>query len=246
MTNLIHELLNRPIAYHAIIAKAFDSVTLAVLWSQLYYWSDKTNDPDGWIYKTREDIFNETGLSRKQQETARRIGTELGVLQDERRGEKGIVHFRIDIDRSIELLDKYVKANPKALPKTARAAQNARSAKQDEQLILPEWINAKTWGEWETYRKQKRQKLTQISRAKQIKFLEQFKQDHEEIINQSIRNGWTGLFPLKNKGKPIASDYRPRIDKLPETKEQTPEQREKSRAVLRAMKEKFVIKGMPK
>lgn len=109
----IKELLKHPIAYQPVIAKAFGSVKLAVLWCQIYYWSDKTTDPDGWIYKTREDIFDETGLSRKEQETARRVGAGMGVLESRRMGQPCTVHFRVDIDRTVELVEKWIRENIK-------------------------------------------------------------------------------------------------------------------------------------
>ena len=56
------------------------------------------------------------------------------------------------------------------------------------------------WEEWEEYRKQKRAKLTPISVKAQIKFLSGFPESVAiQIIQQSIQNGWTGLFELKNK-----------------------------------------------
>jgi hypothetical protein len=56
------------------------------------------------------------------------------------------------------------------------------------------------WEEWEEYRKQKRAKLTPISVKHQIKFLSGFSESEAiQIIKQSIQNGWTGLFELKNK-----------------------------------------------
>ena len=106
---MIKELLKRPIAYNPIVAKAFGSVKLGILWSQIYYWSDKTNDPNGWIYKTQNDIFDETGLSRKEQETARKLGKKLGILESEVRGVPPKVNFRVDIDKTIELLEDYSK-----------------------------------------------------------------------------------------------------------------------------------------
>lgn len=66
---------------------------------------------------------------------------------------------------------------------------------------LPDWIDQSSWLAWEVHRKEKRQKLTQSSIRSQIKFLEEHKEDHVKIIEQSIRNGWTGLFPLKNNTK---------------------------------------------
>jgi len=105
---MIKELLKRPIAYNPIIAKTFGSVKLGILWSQMYYWSERTKDKDGWIYKTQSEVFEETGLSRKEQETARKIGNKLGVLLSEVRGVPPKVNFRVDLDKTIELVEKYI------------------------------------------------------------------------------------------------------------------------------------------
>jgi len=104
---IITELLKRPVAYNAIVAKAVGSVKLGILWSQLYYWHDKTKDPDGWIYKTQKDIYEETGLSRKEQETARGIGKKLGVLEEKIAGQPATVHFRIDLLKAQDIIEEY-------------------------------------------------------------------------------------------------------------------------------------------
>ncbi len=105
----MQELLRRPIAYHPIIAKAFGSVQAAVFWSQLYYWSDKTEDKAGWIYKTSTDIFKETGLKRRGQETARATGVKLGVIHEDRRGMPAKMHFRVDMEKTIEVIEAYTQ-----------------------------------------------------------------------------------------------------------------------------------------
>lgn len=64
----------------------------------------------------------------------------------------------------------------------------------------PEWLDGEAWEEWEKFRREIRKTLTPMSRSKQLKLLEENKDDQKEIINNSITNGWTGLFPLK-KGK---------------------------------------------
>ncbi len=113
----IGELLKRPVAYQPILAKAFGSVKLALLWSQIYYWSDKTKNKEGWVYKTREDLFEETGLSRKEQETARDLGIELGVLESKRMGQPCTVHFRVDLDKTIDIIESYQQKKPVAKTK---------------------------------------------------------------------------------------------------------------------------------
>lgn len=57
------------------------------------------------------------------------------------------------------------------------------------------------WLEWEQFRFEKKQKLVPSTILRQLKFLGG-RPDSEAIaiIDQSIKNGWTGLFELKNNG----------------------------------------------
>lgn len=66
---------------------------------------------------------------------------------------------------------------------------------------LPDWLNKEAWIEWEQFRKGIRKTLTELSVKKQLKFLEANKKDHVAIIERSILNGWTGLFPLAGDQK---------------------------------------------
>ncbi len=63
---------------------------------------------------------------------------------------------------------------------------------------LPDWLDRNTWDEWKQHRKEKKKALTPLSIKKQIKFLSEDIAHHKDIINRSIQNGWTGLFPLTN------------------------------------------------
>lgn len=89
-------LSDRPIAYHPILAKMLGSVTAALFLSQLLYWRGKGWDED-WIWKTQSEMFNETGLTRYEQETARRKLRDLKILQEERRGIPAKMYFRVDL-----------------------------------------------------------------------------------------------------------------------------------------------------
>ena len=53
------------------------------------------------------------------------------------------------------------------------------------------------WRDWVAYRKEKRQTLKESTIKIQFRFLAEHSSDAVEIIEQSIRNGWTGLFELK-------------------------------------------------
>lgn len=59
----------------------------------------------------------------------------------------------------------------------------------------------KSWNEWEAYRKEIKKKLSPSTAKKQIQFLGGRPENEIiAIINQSITNGWTGLFELKGNG----------------------------------------------
>jgi len=99
---LLRLLSDRPIAYHPALAGLVGGAAPALFLSQLLYWSDKGNDPSGWIYKTRNDWQEETGLTRYEQETARRKLRETGIVTEKLAGVPATLHYRIDFDALIE------------------------------------------------------------------------------------------------------------------------------------------------
>lgn len=64
--------------------------------------------------------------------------------------------------------------------------------------ISTNFLSREMWQEWTDYRKEIKKTLTPTSEKRQLEFLSEHKNDACEIIEQSIRNQWTGLFPLKN------------------------------------------------
>ena len=74
-------LLQRPVAFHPALARLFGGIPEAIYWQQLHYWSDKGKRPDGYIYKTKEEIEEETTLTREQQDRVRKKLEELGFLE---------------------------------------------------------------------------------------------------------------------------------------------------------------------
>jgi len=114
MDNLavINSLFKRQTVYIPIIAKATGSIKLAILWSQIHYWKDKTKDPGGWIYKSREELFDELTLSRSETENCRDIGIKTGILESMVRGTPPTVHFRVNMERTTELVANYLKKYP--------------------------------------------------------------------------------------------------------------------------------------
>jgi hypothetical protein len=102
------QLLGRPIAYHRIFAHLGGDANSAVFLSQCLYWTPRATFPDGWFYKTQAEFWEETGLTRYNQETARRKWRKLGVIEEERRGQSGHVFYRVNLERLAELLRELI------------------------------------------------------------------------------------------------------------------------------------------
>src|SRR4051794_4856167 len=127
-------LSDRPIAYHASLARALGSVTAGVLLSQFLYWQPRSRDPDGWFWKTQVDIADETALSRTETETARKVLVRAGVLEEKRRGVPAKMHFRVNLTRVVELLSHTHKRREGAPPATPATATSPSGTQQNPQF----------------------------------------------------------------------------------------------------------------
>jgi len=98
-TSDLGDLLDRPIAFYRVFVMSTGSVTGALMLSQAVYWSKRTDDAEGRFYKSIKEWESETGLTRFEQETARRRLRETGFWSEKLRGVPATVHFRIDAEK---------------------------------------------------------------------------------------------------------------------------------------------------
>lgn len=108
LKNLLQcEKFDAPIAFHRIFVEITNSVTAALMLSQAVYWTKRTADPDGWFWKTTAEWTTETGLSRREQITARQKLEDIGVLNTEARYAKNgpdyTTHYQVNL-KSINIL----------------------------------------------------------------------------------------------------------------------------------------------
>ena len=94
----IMELLDRPIAFHRPLVDVAGGVLGALMLSQALYWSKRTEGPLGWFWKTQAEWEEETGMGRREQETARARLRQTRFWQEDLRGIPAKVHFRVDLD----------------------------------------------------------------------------------------------------------------------------------------------------
>lgn len=88
-------LLDSPIAFHRIFVTVSGSVTAALFLSQTVYWTKRTRNEYGWFYKSRDEWTEETGLTRFEQESARKSLKKIGVLEEKLEGLPAKLYFRL-------------------------------------------------------------------------------------------------------------------------------------------------------
>ena len=77
---------------------------------QLIFWDGKGADPEGWIYKTRDELLEEIGLSQRQQDKARKTLKGLEVLEEDRRTVAPhhhycAMHYRVNLEKLLEVME---------------------------------------------------------------------------------------------------------------------------------------------
>lgn len=87
--------LGRPVAYYPGLARIV-GIEEAIFLMQLIYWSERTDDAEGWVYKTAAEWEQELAMTYTQQARVRTRLKELGVLAEKYKRLKHRMFFRVD------------------------------------------------------------------------------------------------------------------------------------------------------
>ena len=102
--------IGRPFAYYPKLAKALGGVNAALFTCLFAYWSG-SESKKGWIYKTKNEIEEETGLSVGEQRTATKRLQELDVLKIKRIGIPAVNYYFFDWEKISVLIKKNFNEN---------------------------------------------------------------------------------------------------------------------------------------
>lgn len=89
--------IGRPMAYYPKLRKATGSTTATIMLCNLIYWRGKESGPDGWLYKTAEEIEDETGLSYREQQSARKQLVKQELVEERYQRLDHKMYFRINL-----------------------------------------------------------------------------------------------------------------------------------------------------
>ena len=134
MIKLIEAMNNQPIAFNKHYVFIGCGINGALMLSQLVYWSSRTKNSDGWIYKTHEEWTQETGLTRREQDTARKTLKSLGFLTEKKQGVPCKLYFKVQHENLYKALIEYSES--------LDSSQLHKSAKLDAQIRQTECTDA--------------------------------------------------------------------------------------------------------
>ena len=128
----------RPIAYYPKLAKPLGSVNAAILFGHFFYWHDKTENPLG-VYRTAEEIEEETGLSVQEQRTARDKLKKRGVLIETEKRIEHRIYYKLDLNAFDDLMLQHSGSEESTAPKcniNSPELQNQHSGSEESTAVI--------------------------------------------------------------------------------------------------------------
>lgn len=112
---LVLDAFDAPVTFHRCLVPITGSVTAALMLSRAI-WASQEDVPsqDGWFARTAEQWTEETGLSRWEQQTARRALRAGGFMEERRVGMPPRLCFRVRPERILVALRRHARASAQA------------------------------------------------------------------------------------------------------------------------------------
>jgi hypothetical protein len=123
---------NRIVGYSPDLAHMVGGATTGLFLSQLLFLSDKGANPEGWVYKSEAEMTQETNLSKREQQTARRKLLSLGVIAIMRGGWKNTYHFKVIWEKLYQVIAGIKRPLP-----AGRQAQTVPTKKSESVQTVP-------------------------------------------------------------------------------------------------------------
>jgi hypothetical protein len=130
---------NRVVGYSPDLARIVGGATTGLFLSQLLFLSDKGANPEGWVYKSEQDMGKETGLTKREQQTARRKLLSLGVIAIMRGGFRNTYHFKVIWEKLYQVIAGFQRPQTVATEKGERAQNAIADREQNVSTDPPQW-----------------------------------------------------------------------------------------------------------
>ena len=121
--------------------------------------------------------------------------------------EKRVTNETERVTPGVEKGDKCGAAYKEEPSLTIKEPSSARARNPQPKIALPDWLDPELWKQYVDHRKEIKSRLTHRAAELSIGTLDKLRKQGfppREVIEQTIFNGWVGLFPIKQQavGKP--------------------------------------------
>jgi hypothetical protein len=130
---------NRVVGYSPDLARMVGGATIGLYLNQLLFLSDKGHNPDGWVYKSEQEMGKETGLTKREQQTARRKLLALGVITIIRGGFRNTYHFKVIWEKLYQVIAGIKRPQNVPTEKGERAQNDTADRQQNVSTDPPHW-----------------------------------------------------------------------------------------------------------
>lgn len=97
---LLLQVFDLPVSFHRCLVPIAGGITAALMLSQAIWTTQELDsESNGWFMKSQEEWTEDTGLSRWEQETARRALRNAGFLEERRIGMPAKLWYRVRPDQ---------------------------------------------------------------------------------------------------------------------------------------------------
>jgi hypothetical protein len=130
---------NRVVGYSPDLARIVGGATVGLFLSQLLFLSDKGANSEGWVYKSEAEMGRETGLTKREQQTARRKLLSLGVIAIMRGGWKNTYHFKMLWEKLYQVIAGSQQTQTVSTSSSQRAQNAVTKPHQNVSTKPPQW-----------------------------------------------------------------------------------------------------------
>jgi len=135
----VKALLSSPVAYHASIARMMKSLPCAAMLSQGMYWQQIAEKKgEEWFWVTTEQWFFQVGVTKDQQDLARKKMIEAGFWKEKKMGIPCRLFYKIDCSILISMLSQFLDETPSRgeTPQQVEGAGNEEEIKDKPRIQL--------------------------------------------------------------------------------------------------------------
>lgn len=209
--------IGRPVAYFPKLGVYLDSVTAGVFLCQMIYWHDKATSELG-VYKTSDEIQEETGLTYREQVTARKKLCSLGLIEETNKRLEHKIYFKFNESVFDEWLSGCLGIEiPERRKRISGNAENAIGRTTKTHFVLQEntqentningkpkkfvfkkalldlGVNEKLVDDWLIVRKNKKASNTETAFNGFVNQVQGSGLDAETVLKICVDNSWSGF-----------------------------------------------------